>query len=91
MPSDVIAAYDANWGAGLLGDKSHSMIFDNAKIKRLVPDFVCGIPFSRGAKEILAWYDADPARRKVNEDFNRTCDRILTACASCRPKSLPET
>ena len=71
MPSDVIAAYDPNWGAGLLGDKSHSMIFDNTKIKRLVPDFECRIPFSRGAAEIVAWYDADPARRKVNEEFNR--------------------
>ena len=86
VPSDVVAAYDAKWGAGLLGDKSHSMIFDNRKIKRLVPDFVCRIPFSRGAEEILAWYDADPARRKVNEDFNRVCDRVLTACESCRPK-----
>jgi nucleoside-diphosphate-sugar epimerase len=86
VPSDVVAAYDANWGAGLLGDKSHSMVFDNRKIKRLVPDFVCRIPFSRGAEEILAWYDADPARRKVNEDFNRLCDRILAACESCRPK-----
>jgi hypothetical protein len=63
------------------------MVFDNGKIKRLVPDFVCRIPFSRGAEEILAWYDADPGRRKVNEDFNRVCDRILTACESCRPKS----
>ena len=86
VPSDVVAAYDAKWGAGLLGDKSHSMIFDNRKIKRLVPDFVCRIPFSRGAEEILAWYDADPARRKVNADFNRVCDRVLTACESCRPK-----
>ena len=86
VPSDVIAAYDSNWGAGLRGDKSHSMIFDNTKIKRLVPDFVCRIPFSRGAEEIMAWYDADPVRRKINEDFNRLCDRILAACESCRPK-----
>jgi nucleoside-diphosphate-sugar epimerase len=86
VPSDVIADYDPNWGAGLLGDKSHSMVFDNTKIKRLVPDFVCCVSFSRGAGEILAWYDADPARRKVDEDFNRLCDRILAACESCRPK-----
>ena len=29
------------------------MIFDNSKIKRLVPDFVATIPFSRGAEEII--------------------------------------
>ena len=86
VPSDVVAAYDPNWGAGLLGDKSHSMVFDNSKIKRLVPDFVCRIPFSRGAEEILAWYNADPARRKVNADFNRVCDRILAAWESIWPK-----
>ena len=86
VPSDVVAAYDPNWGPGLLGDKAHSMIFDNSKIKRLVPDFLCRIPFSRGAEEILAWYNADPARRKVNADFNRVCDRILAAWESAWPK-----
>ena len=39
IPSDVIAAYDEGWGASLLGDKTHSMVFDNSKIKRTVPDF----------------------------------------------------
>jgi nucleoside-diphosphate-sugar epimerase len=86
VPSDVIAAYDANWGAGLLGDKAHSMVFDNTKIKRLVPDYLCRIPFSRGAEEIVAWYDADPSRRQVNEPFDALCDRILAAVAGCRPQ-----
>jgi nucleoside-diphosphate-sugar epimerase len=57
IPSELIAAFDPDWGAGLLGDKSHSMIFDNSKIKRIVPDFVATIPFARGAVEIIAWYD----------------------------------
>lgn len=86
VPSDVVAAYDPNWGAGLLGDKSHSMVFDNSKIKRLVPDFVCRLPYSHGVAETIAWYDADPARRKVNEEFNRTCERILAAWESIWPK-----
>ena len=30
VPSDTIAAADPEWGAGLLGDKSHSLVFDNA-------------------------------------------------------------
>jgi nucleoside-diphosphate-sugar epimerase len=86
IPSDLIAAYDPEWGAGLLGDKAHSMIFDNSKIKRLVPDFVCSTPFSRGVEEILAWYNADPARRKVDPLFNDTCDRIISAYQSAWPK-----
>jgi len=86
VPSDLIAAYDPAWGAGLLGDKSHSMIFDNTKIKRLVPDFVCTIPFSRGSQEIIAWYNADPARRKVDENLNQIYERILSAYKAAWPK-----
>ena len=86
VPSDLIAAYDANWGAGLLGDKAHSMMFDNSKLKRLVPGFTASVPFARGAEEIVAWYNADPARRKVDENFNRLCDRILAAYESAWPK-----
>lgn len=85
VPSELIAAFDPDWGASLLGDKAHSMIFDNTKIKRLVPDFFAAIPFSRGAQEIMAWHNADPARRKTNPDFDRLCDRILAAYGSAWP------
>ena len=86
VPSELIAAYDKDWGDGLLGDKAHSMIFDNTKIKRLVPDFVAAIPFAQGVKEIVAWYDSDPANRAVDEQLNRTIDRILAAYETAWPK-----
>lgn len=79
VPSDFINRFDQNWGASLLGDKTHSMIFDNTKIKRLVPEFNAVIPFEQGAREIMAWYDADPARQKVNHELDATIDRILQA------------
>jgi len=85
IPSDVINAFDPGWGAGLLGDKAHSMIFDNTKIKRLVPDFAATIPFSRGAEEILAWYDADPSRQVVDEALNQRIDKIIAAWTSIWP------
>jgi nucleoside-diphosphate-sugar epimerase len=86
VPSDLIAAYDREWGDGLLGDKAHSMIFDNTKIKRLVPDFNATIPFAQGAKEIIEWFDADPANRTVDEKLNQTINRILAAYESAWPK-----
>ena len=79
IPSDVIAAYDPEWGASLLGDKTHSMIFDNSKVKRLVPGFLCSIPFSLGAREILSWYDADPERRVVDPQFDSLLDGMISA------------
>lgn len=85
IPSEVIARYDAEWGAGLLGDKAHSMIFDNTKIKRLVPDFAATIPYSRGAAEVIAWHDADPARQQIDEAINRQFDDLIAAWEAAMP------
>lgn len=86
IPSDFINAFDPEWGAGLLGDKTNSMLFDNSKIKRVVPDFNAVIPFSRGAEEVMAWYDADPARQQVNAEFDRMLDKIIAAYESGWPQ-----
>jgi nucleoside-diphosphate-sugar epimerase len=85
LPSDVIAAHDPDWGSSLLGDKTHSMVFDNTKIKRLVPGYRADVPFARGAEQIVAWYDADPARRVVDPELDALFDRLLAA----RTASLP--
>jgi nucleoside-diphosphate-sugar epimerase len=79
VPSEVIHQYDPAWGAGLLGDKAHSMIFDNSKIMRFVPTFSATISYEVGAREVLAWYDAEPSRRVVNAEFDALTDRIITA------------
>jgi nucleoside-diphosphate-sugar epimerase len=81
----MIAAYDPSWGASLLGDKSHSMIFDNSKIRRLVPDFQPRIPFWQGAQEIIAWYDADPARQVSDPSFDALQDRLIGAMQKAYP------
>jgi nucleoside-diphosphate-sugar epimerase len=77
IPSERIAEADADWGAGLLGDKAHSMVFDNTKIKRLVPDYVATIPFRQGASEIVAWHDSHPAAQKVNEARDQLIDKLI--------------
>jgi nucleoside-diphosphate-sugar epimerase len=77
VPSDAIAAADPGWGAGLLGDKAHSMVFDNSKLRSVVPDYRATIPFEQGAREIVDWYDADPSRRVVDADFDALVDRLV--------------
>ena len=85
VPSEIIAAYDSEWGAGMLGDKAHSAIFDNTKIKRVVPEFNATIPFVRGAKEMISWYDADPKRQTVDPQLNSLMDRIIEAQEAAYP------
>ncbi len=79
IPSDFIARVSPDLGAGLLGDKAWSVVFDNSKIKEFVPGFLATIPFREGVRRTLAWFDADPARRRVDEKVNAEMDRILAA------------
>jgi nucleoside-diphosphate-sugar epimerase len=76
VPSDAIAEADPDWGAGLLGDKAHSMIFDNSKIRGVVPGWQAVIPFERGAQEIADWYRADPARQVTDERLDAVMDKL---------------
>jgi nucleoside-diphosphate-sugar epimerase len=77
VPSEVIARHDREWGDSLLGDKTHSVIFDNSKLRTFVPDYAATIPFARGAQEIIAWYDADPSRKVVDPTFNALQDKLI--------------
>src|SRR5690348_270429 len=77
VPSDVIAVADPEWGAGLLGDKAHSLVFDNTKVRSVVPDFVATIPFEQGAREIVAWHDEDPARQTVDARLDAVMDDLV--------------
>lgn len=86
VPSELIAAFDPDWGASLLGDKAHSMIFDNTKIKRLVPDFAATISFAQGAAEIMNWFDANPALKVIDEKTNQQMEDILAAYETAWPQ-----
>jgi hypothetical protein len=61
----------------MLGDKAHSLFFDNVKLRSVVPDFVATIPFHVGAREIVAWYDEDPARQVVDARLDAIMDRLV--------------
>jgi len=77
VTSDAIAAAAPEEGPGLLGDKAHSVIFDNRKIKALVPDFVATTSFAAGAREIVAWHDERPDRRTVDAGAEALLDRLV--------------
>ncbi len=81
IASDFIAKVAPELGAGLIGDKTWSAIFDNSKIKAFVPGFQAIIPFREGIRRTLAWFDADEKRSWVNDSVNDEMNRILAAYA----------
>ncbi len=79
VPSDAIAAAEPDWGAGLLGDKAHSMVFDNTKLRCVVPGWHAVIPFEQGARQIVDWYLADPARQVTDAGLDAVMDKLAAA------------
>lgn len=82
IPSDFIARLNPGLGAGLLGDKTWSVIFDNRKIKSFVPGWNAVIPFRQGIRRTLAWFQAEPSRMRVDERVNREMDELIAAYQS---------
>jgi nucleoside-diphosphate-sugar epimerase len=79
IASDFIAACMPDMLGGLVGDKAASVVFDNSKIKRFVPDFVATTPFARGIERSVAWFDADPARQQIDAAADAQWDRLIEA------------
>jgi nucleoside-diphosphate-sugar epimerase len=79
IASDFITACLPETTGNLLGDKSHSVVFDNTKIKRFVPDFVATTRFRDGVARSIAWFDADPARQQIDDEANAVWDRLIAA------------
>ena len=77
IPSEFIVHCEPSLEGTLLGDKAHSVVFDNTKIKRFVPDFRAIIPFAQGIKRTLAWFEADPARQIIRKETDELMDRII--------------
>jgi nucleoside-diphosphate-sugar epimerase len=76
VPSDAIAAADPEWGAGLLGDKAHSVTFDNSKVRSVVPGWHAVVPFEQGAREIADWYLTHPDWQVVDERDDALMDKL---------------
>ncbi|MFF1448131.1 NAD-dependent epimerase/dehydratase family protein [Streptomyces sp. NPDC058274] len=63
-------------GTVLTEDFRHSLIYDNSKLHRLLPQFTPGTPFRRGAVGIVDWFDGDPGRRRTDKELDAAFDRL---------------
>ncbi|MDR0680835.1 MAG: SDR family oxidoreductase [Dysgonamonadaceae bacterium] len=78
ISSDFLAAvgpYDFH--GGLLGDKAVSIVFDNTKLKRLVPEFVVTKRFDQGIKDTINYVLAHPELQQPDEEFDKWCDNLI--------------
>ncbi len=90
ISSDLLVKYDESALGTLVGDKSNSVVFDNSKIKRFVPDFHCEVKWSEGLRRALAWYKAHPEFQTIDHDANARWDRILKIYSSVGSRMPPD-
>ena len=76
VASETIARVSPEHGPGLLGDKAYSAVFDNSKIKALVPEFGTTIRYDDAAYDQVAWYDAHPSEQQRNSEWDAASDRL---------------
>lgn len=78
ISTDFIAAHSSvDTTDGLIGDKSVSSVFDNSKIKRLVPDFQATVSFAEGVKQTIAWFDGHPELCTVDPEWATLLDELI--------------
>lgn len=63
----------------LIGDKANTVVFDNSKLKRLVPGFNAEIRFDQGIKKTLDNILSEPELQREDQEYNEWCDRVIDA------------
>ncbi len=68
-----------DYRGGLLGDKANTVVFDNAKLKRLVPDFVATTRLDQGMRRTIEHILAHPELQTEDPEFDAWCDKVIRA------------
>lgn len=68
-----------NYTGELWGDKAHTVVFDNSKLKRAVPGFCATITPEQGIARTLDYILAHKECQKEDPEFDDWCDRVIAA------------
>lgn len=79
IATDFLVACDPSLMGPLLGDKSRSVVFDNSKIKRLVPGFCATVRYDQGVRICVDYIDSHPECQTEDPQFDEWCDRVIAA------------
>lgn len=81
ISSDYLSAVGDKYGfdfeGSLTGDKSVSVVFDNSKLKRIVPDMKTTISFNQGVRIALDYVLTHPECQVEDPEFDTWCDKVI--------------
>lgn len=74
-PEDLMRE-DFNLGVGIVAHKMWDDVYDNTKVKRLVPGWQAKIDFQTGIQQTISWLLEKKARQRVNQRLDGLVERI---------------
>jgi nucleoside-diphosphate-sugar epimerase len=78
VPTDFICQVAPQLIGTLKGDKAHPAVFDNAKIRKFVPGFVCRKPFRQGVRESIEWLRAHSDQQNLKPELDTLIDNVVS-------------
>ena len=81
---DAVSRYD--FRGGLIGDKSNSLVFDNAKVKRAVPGFTATVRFEQGVRNTIEYVLSHPECHVEEPEFDAWCDNVIAVLEEAKKK-----
>ncbi len=89
VPSDFLhTAGKYDYEGGLIGDKANTVVFDNSKVKRAVPGFVCTVRADQGLRKTVRHMLATPELQKEDPEFDQWCDKVIAALEKAKAEIL---
>jgi nucleoside-diphosphate-sugar epimerase len=80
VPSDFLAkCSDYDFTGALIGDKANSVVFDNTKIKRLVPGFTAKVRYDQGVRVSIKNVLANKELQREDPEFDALCDKVIAS------------
>lgn len=71
---------------GLLGDKSVSVVFDNSKLKRAVPQYLPSVSFREGVQRTINYILTHPDCQQLDPEFDAWCDKVIESLEEAKKK-----
>lgn len=89
VSSEFLASVsDYDFTGSLIGDKSNSVVFDNQKLKRAVPDFVVSVRLDQGIRNTIQNILAHPEFQNDDPEFDDWCDKVIAALENAKKQIL---
>ena len=85
VPSDFLnAVSNYDFEGSLIGDKANSVVFDNSKLKKAVPDFVATVRYDQGIRSTIEYVLAHEEFQIPDPEFDTWCDKVINALENAK-------